>query len=263
MVKGYILGIACGYHDSSAALIKDGRVLGAVEEERFTGIKHDSSFPVNTIKWLLDYNKIQPEDIEVVCFYDDPKKKLDRIKESTKRGGLTNILKRNSIISNNKKEFKEIENNIYKYTHKDVKIVWGDHHLSHVAYSYYTSPYDKAGVVSVDGVGEWETTSLYYVENNNFVKIESVNFPHSLGMLYSAFTAFLGFKPNEGEYKVMGLAPYGNPNKYLERFNDIISPTDKGGYEINMKYFTYDWSDTHMFNEKLGLHHAGHVYVCA
>ena len=254
MVKGYILGIACGYHDSSAALIKDGRVLGAVEEERFTGIKHDSSFPVNTIKWLLDYNKIQPEDIEVVCFYDDPKKKLDRIKESTKRGGLTNILKRNSIISNNKKEFKEIENNIYKYTHKDVKIVWGDHHLSHVAYSYYTSPYDKAGVVSVDGVGEWETTSLYYVENNNFVKIESVNFPHSLGMLYSAFTAFLGFKPNEGEYKVMGLAPYGNPNKYLERFNDIISPTDKVGYEINMKYFTYDWSDTHMFNEKLGLH---------
>jgi carbamoyltransferase len=252
MIKGYILGIACGYHDSAASLIKDGRVLGAVEEERFTGIKHDSSFPTNTIKWLLEYNKITPEDIEVVCFYDDPKKKLDRIEKSTKRGGITNFLKRQSIISRNKKEFKEIENKIYEHTHKDVRVVWGDHHLSHVAYSYYTSPYDKAGIVSVDGVGEWETTSLYYVENNTFTKIQSVDFPHSLGMLYSAFTAFLGFKPNEGEYKVMGLAPYGDYKKYLSKFSQLISPTDDGGYEINMKYFTYDWDDSSMFNEKLG-----------
>jgi carbamoyltransferase len=252
MIKGYILGIACGYHDSAASLIKDGRVLGAVEEERFTGIKHDSSFPTNTIKWLLEYNKITPEDIEVVCFYDDPKKKLDRIEKSTKRGGITNFLKRQSIISRNKKEFKEIENKIYEHTHKDVRVVWGDHHLSHVAYSYYTSPYDKAGVVSVDGVGEWETTSLYYVENNTFTKIQSVDFPHSLGMLYSAFTAFLGFKPNEGEYKVMGLAPYGDYKKYLSKFSKLISPKDNGGYEINMDYFTYDWDDKTMFNEKLG-----------
>lgn len=252
MIKGYILGIACGYHDSAASLIKDGRVLGAVEEERFTGIKHDSSFPTNTIKWLLEYNKITPEDIEVVCFYDDPKKKLDRIEKSTKRGGITNFLKRQSIISRNKKEFKEIENKIYEHTHKDVRVVWGDHHLSHVAYSYYTSPYDKAGIVSVDGVGEWETTSLYYVENNTFTKIQSVDFPHSLGMLYSVFTAFLGFKPNEGEYKVMGLAPYGDYKKYLSKFSKLISPKDNGGYEINMDYFTYDWDDKTMFNEKLG-----------
>ena len=250
-MKGYILGISCGYHDSAAALIKDGKVLGAVEEERFTGIKHDSSFPINTINWLYKSNNIKGKDIEVVCFYDNPQKKLERISKSTKRGPITDYFNRKEILRKNEELFKSFESQMIDVTHKDVIISYSDHHLSHAAYSYYTSPFDKATILSVDGVGEWETTTMYYGEKNKLTKIDSINFPHSLGMLYSTFTAFLGFKPNEGEYKVMGLAPYGNPTKFLSKFDSIISPKKTGGFEINMKYFTYDWSDTHMFNEKL------------
>lgn len=251
MSKGYILGIACGYHDSSAALIKDGSVLGAVEEERFTGIKHDPSFPINTINWLFSEFKIQPDDVEAICFYENPNLKIDRIEKSTSRGGLLNILKRNKIISRNKSEYKILENQINSILGKDTKIIYGDHHLSHVAYAYYTSPFDKASILSVDGVGEWETTSMYYGEGNKLTKLGSVNFPNSLGMLYSAFTAFLGFKPNEGEYKVMGLAPYGDASRYEKQFENIIKITDDS-YEINMDYFVYDYSDEIMFNDKLG-----------
>ncbi len=252
MSKSYILGISSGYHDSSAALIKDGKVLGAVEEERFTGIKHDASFPTNSINWLFSEFKITKDDLEVVCFYETPSLKLDRIKKSTKRGGITNLFKRNSIISRNEDEYKKLEKNLKDIISDDTKIIYSDHHLSHVAYSYYTSQFDKATILSVDGVGEWETTSMYYGEGNRLTKLGSVNFPHSLGMLYSSFTAFLGFKPNEGEYKVMGLAPYGDYKKYLSKFSQLISPTTEGEYEINMNYFTYDWDDKTMFNEKLG-----------
>lgn len=247
----YILGISCGYHDSAAALIKDGKVLGAVEEERFTGLKHDSSFPINTINWLYSEFKITGEDVSVICFYDNPKVKLQRIKKTTKQIPFSNIFKRSEIISRNKKQFEEFEKQMIQITHPDVIVNYGDHHLSHAAYSYYTSPFDKSTILTVDGVGEWETTATYYGEGNKITKISSINFPHSLGMIYSAFTAFLGFKPNEGEYKVMGLAPYGDYKKYFEKFSKLISPTSDGGFVINMKYFTYNWSDTHMFNEKL------------
>ena len=251
-MKGYILGISCGYHDSAAALIKDGKVLGAVEEERFTGIKHDSSFPINTIKWLYTEFGIEGEDIESVAFYDNPKKKLDRIEKSLQRGPITGYFNRRKIVKRNKIKQDTFEKQIYGITHTNVNIFYSDHHLSHAAYSFYTSPYDKASILSVDGVGEWETTTLWYGEGNKISKIQQINFPHSLGMLYSAFTAFLGFKPNEGEYKVMGLAPYGDPKKFLNRFRKLYTLTDDGGFELNMEYFTYDWSDTHMFNEKLG-----------
>lgn len=251
-MTGYILGISCGYHDSAAALIKDGKVLGACEEERFTGIKHDSSFPVNTIKWLYNEFKIDGSDIHSIAFYDNPKKKLKRIEKSVKRGPLTQFFNRGKIISRNKKKSETFEGQMKGITHGDVEIYYGDHHLSHVAYSYYTSPYDKASILSVDGVGEFETTTLYYAENNKISKLQQIDFPHSLGMLYSTFTAFLGFKPNEGEYKVMGLAPYGNPNKYLSKFRKLYKTFDNGSFEVDMNYFTYDWSDTHMFNAKLG-----------
>ena len=251
-MKGYILGIACGYHDSAAALIKDGKVLGACEEERFTGIKHDSSFPTNTINWLYTQFGISGDDIEVVAFYDNPKIKLDRIEQSVKRSPITKYLNRKKIINRNKNNFKNLETQITNITHSDVNIYYGDHHLSHVAYAYYTSPHTRSSILSVDGVGEWDTTTLWYAEGNKISKLQEIKFPHSLGMLYSAFTAFLGFKPNEGEYKVMGLAPYGDYKKYLSKFSQIISPKDNGEYEINMEYFTYDWDDKTMFNEKLG-----------
>ena len=250
MEGGYVLGISCGYHDSAASLIKDGKVLGAVEEERFTGIKHDSTFPLESIKWLYSEFKVNKDDVEAICFYENPDLKLDRIYKSTKRGGWKNYFKRRKIISRNNTEYKKIEKLINVIKGEDTKIIFSDHHLSHVAYSYYTSPFDKATILSVDGVGEWETTSMYYGEGNVLTKIGSVNFPHSLGMLYSSITAFLGFKPNEGEYKVMGLAPYGDSNKYEKEFSKLIYL--KGdSYEIDMSYFTYDYSDEIMFNEKL------------
>ena len=251
-MEGYILGISCGYHDSAAALIKDGKVLGACEEERFTGIKHDSSFPINTIKWLYKEFKISGEDISAVAFYDNPKNKIDRIEKSVKRGPITEYFNRGKILKRNKEKYRMFESQIYNITHHGVNLYYSDHHLSHAAYSFYTSPYDKASILSVDGVGEWETTTLWYGEGNKIAKLQQIEFPHSLGMLYSAFTAFLGFKPNEGEYKVMGLAPYGDPKKFLNKFRKLYTLTDDGGFELNMEYFTYDWSDTHMFNEKLG-----------
>lgn len=251
MNKKYILGIACGYHDSSAALILDGVVIGAMEEERFTGIKHDSTFPTNAINWLYKDNKITGNDISVVTFYENPKLKLERIEESTKRGGLINFFKRKSIIDSNKEQAKEIESKIYEITNPNIILAYGDHHLSHIAYSYYTSPFERATILSVDGVGEWETTVLAFAEGKNITKLQNIKFPHSLGMLYSAMTAFLGFKPNEGEYKVMGLAPYGNSQTYLTKFQQLYTLTEDGGFEINMNYFTYDYSTNSMFNEKL------------
>jgi carbamoyltransferase len=252
MKNKYILGIACGYHDSSACLLKDGKVLGAVEEERFTGIKHDSSFPTNAIEWLYKDNKITGNDISVVAFYENPKLKLERIEESTKRGGILNFFKRRNIIESNKKQAKDIEKNIYEITNDKIILSYGDHHMSHIAYAYYTSPFDRTAILSVDGVGEWETTVMAYADQNLIINMQNVKFPHSLGMLYSAMTAFLGFKPNEGEYKVMGLAPYGNPQTYSKQYSNLIKPTEDGGFEINMDYFEYDHSDSVMFNEKLG-----------
>ena len=248
---GYILGISSGYHDSAAALVKDGLVVGACEEERFTGIKHDNTFPHNTIEWLLNKNNISKDDLDAICFYENPIDKIDRIKTSTKRGGIFNYFKRKKIVKRNENAYTSLYKEINNYKGKNTKVVFSEHHHSHAAYSYYTSPYSNSIIVSVDGVGEWETTSIYLGTRNQIKKLKSYNFPNSLGMFYSAMTAFLGFKPNEGEYKVMGLAPYGNPKKYINKLNKIIYTKPNGEFEIDMKYFTYDYSDTHMFNEKL------------
>ena len=250
MVSGYILGISCGYHDSAASLIKDGKVLGACEEERFTGIKHDSSFPINTINWLVEEFKIKPNDLKAVCFYENPELKLDRIETSTKKGGWKNFFNRLKIISRNKKVYKDTISQLETLRGSETQLIYCDHHLSHLAYSYYTSPFNESALLSVDGVGEWETTSLAKA-SDDIKKIGSVKFPHSLGMLYSTFTAFLGFKPNEGEYKVMGLAPYGDASKYINKFKELYITTKDGGFELNMDYFTYEWSTNSMFNQKL------------
>jgi len=250
MVSGYILGISCGYHDSAASLIKDGKVLGACEEERFTGIKHDSSFPINTINWLVEEFKITPNDLDAVCFYENPKLKLDRIETSTKKGGWKNFFSRLKIISKNKKVYKDTISQLESLRGSKTQLIYCDHHLSHLAYSYYTSPFKESALLSVDGVGEWETTSLA-IADTEIKKIGSIKFPHSLGMLYSTMTAFLGFKPNEGEYKVMGLSPYGDASKHIKKFKELYITTKDGGFELNMEYFTYEWSTNSMFNKKL------------
>jgi len=184
----YLLGISAGYHDSAAALIKDGKVLGAVEEERFTCIKHDASFPFKSIKWLLEDNNITGKDIFSVCYYENPNEKLDRIKSSLERGGFKNILQRPRIVYQNQQQIKDFEKLMVEHTHSDVRIVWGDHHFSHAAYSYYTSGFQKSAIVTVDGVGEWDTTGLFYAEEilidikkslKNFIPLKKMESFHS------------------------------------------------------------------------------------
>lgn len=245
------LGISCFYHDSSVALVKDGKVILAVEEERFSGIKHDNSFPDKSIKWIMKESKLSFEDIEEVCFYEKPLVKTHRI--------VTLCLKNLQISDAFKfaikgfRQYSELKRKL-SWLFSRAKIKFTSHHDSHIGYSYLTSPFKEAAILSIDGVGEWDTTVLAYGENNKWNTLESTKFPHSLGMLYSTFTAFLGFKPNEGEYKVMGLAPYGNPKTFSHKFRDIIYPSEKGGYTLNMKMFQYDKSDEVMFTSELSNH---------
>jgi carbamoyltransferase len=245
------IGISCYYHDSSACLIKDGKVLLAVEEERFSGIKHDSSFPEKSIKWIIEESGFSFEDIEEVCFYEKPLIKTHRV--------VTTCIKNFQIkdafkfgIKGIKQYFNLIKKTKWMFSKAQIKFT--SHHDSHIGYSYLTSPYREAAILSIDGVGEWDTTVLAHGNGNSWETLEATKFPHSLGMLYSTFTAFLGFKPNEGEYKVMGLAPYGNPKTFSHKFREIIYPSKKGGYTLNMEMFDYHKSDTVMFTSKLSEH---------
>ena len=245
------IGISCYYHDSSVCLIKDGKVVLAVEEERFSGIKHDSSFPEKSIKWIIEESRFSFEDIEEVCFYEKPLVKTHRV--------VTNCLKNFQIkdafrfgVKGIKQYFNLVRK--LKWMFSKAQIKFTSHHDSHIGYSYLTSPYREAAILSVDGVGEWDTTVLAHGNGNSWKTLEATKFPHSLGMLYSTFTAFLGFKPNEGEYKIMGLAPYGNPKTFSHKFREIIYPSKKGGYTLNMKMFQYDRSDEVMFTSELSNH---------
>ena len=245
------IGISCYYHDSSVCLIKDGKVVLAVEEERFSGIKHDSSFPEKSIKWIIEESRFSFEDIEEVCFYEKPLVKTHRV--------VTNCLKNFQIkdafrfgVKGIKQYFNLVRK--LKWMFSKAQIKFTSHHDSHIGYSYLTSPYREAAILSIDGVGEWDTTVLAYGKGNSWDTLETTKFPHSMGMLYSTFTAFLGFKPNEGEYKVMGLAPYGNPKTFSHKFREIIYPSKKGGYTLNMKMFQYDKSDEVMFTSELSNH---------
>ena len=245
------IGISCYYHDSSVCLIKDGKVILAVEEERFSGIKHDSSFPEKSIKWIIEESRFSFEDIEEVCFYEKPLVKTHRV--------VTNCLKNFQIkdafkfgVKGIKQYFNLVKKLKWMFSKAEIKFT--SHHDSHIGYSYLTSPYREAAILSIDGVGEWDTTVLAYGNGNSWETLETTKFPHSLGMLYSTFTAFLGFKPNEGEYKVMGLAPYGNPKTFSHKFREIIYPSKKGGYILNMEMFDYHKSDEVMFTSELSNH---------
>ena len=237
----YIIGISYGFHDSAVALIQNGVVLNAVEEERFTGIKHDNTFPINSINWILKNNNISGKDISAVCYYENPKLKYNRDKKSYWKYFWKNPFK-----------FPKKTNSLehFDYIFPNAKVFIGNHHLSHLAYSYFTSDFDESAILSVDGVGEWDTTVLASGKDNTIKRHSEVVYPHSLGLLYSTITAFLGFKPNEGEYKVMGLAPYGTHLFHHKMFDELIKETDDG-FELNMEYFSYHYSDKIMFNTKL------------
>ncbi len=240
------LGISAFYHDSAACLVKDGKVLYAIEEERFTEIKHDSSFPVHSIKWILKKANLRHiSEIDEVCWYENPEKKKDRVlKTFAKRPFKTLYNKLRFLL---KHYIKAPDILMYLYFGYSGKIKYVDHHLSHAAFSYYTSPFKHAAILTVDGVGEWETITISEGRNGKIIKKLSIDFPNSLGMLYSTITAFLGFKPNEGEYKVMGLAPFGNPDVYFKKLDSIF--VKKGNkFEIKQNYFTWEYSDRVMFN---------------
>ena len=236
-----ILGISSFYHDSGACLIDNGIIKAAVQEERFTRIKQDNNFPYKSIEYCLQYANLTIDDIDHIVFYENPKLKLDRILKTflSYKPSKYNIFGK-VIIS----QYKRIK--FLKKKFKNIKFV--NHHQSHAASAFYPSPYDKAVIVTLDGVGEWDTASVGIGIDNKLKLIQTLKFPDSLGFLYSAFTYYCGFKVNSGEYKLMGLAPYGNPIYYDTIINNLIDIRDDGSFSLNLDYFGYYNSD-YMIND--------------
>ena len=241
------LGISAFYHDSAACIVKDGKIIAAAEEERFTGIKHDCSFPKNAINYCLKETGISINKVEQVCWYENPSTKEDRVRKTFGKRPI-----RTFFINRKFQKSKQDQNpkNILQSMGYTGEIRYFDHHYSHAAFSYFSSDFSNSAILTIDGVGEWETVSISLGVGNSIRKLYSIDFPNSLGMLYSTITAYLGFKPNEGEYKVMGLAPYGNPTKYLEKLHKLIEYKHDKFYLLQ-KYFTWEYSDKLMFNKKL------------
>lgn len=245
----YILGISCYYHDAAAALIEDGRLIAAAEEERFTRKKHDFDFPENAIHFCLDRAKISANDLEYVVFYEKPFLKFERILMTTLQSYPRSWKPfREAMITwlGDKMWIKSLLKD--KLGIEDKKILFGDHHTSHAASAFYYSPFEEAAILTVDGVGEWTTATAGVGKGNHIKIIKEIKFPHSLGLLYSAFTAFLGFEVNEGEYKVMGMASYGQPRFVDKIYNHLIKVSPDGSFWINMDYFSYHCSDERTFN---------------
>ena len=247
----YTLGISCYYHDSAAALLKDGHVIAAVEEERFSRKKFDDGFPKRAIEWCLDEAKIKSTQINSVAFYDKPVLKFERLLDNyiaVAPRGLYSFLdvipkwihKRLWIKNEIKKSLKGFKG----------EIIFPEHHMSHAAHAFYTSPFDESAILTIDGVGEWSTTSFGYAKNNSIEITNDIRWPHSLGLFYSAFTYFLGFKVNEGEYKLMGLSSYGTPKYYDLILDNLIDVKDDGSIKLNMDYFAFTY-DKVMTNKKI------------
>jgi len=246
----YSLGISCYYHDSAAAILKDGHVVAAVEEERFSRKKFDDGFPRMAIDWCLKEAGITPEQINSVAFYDKPVLKFERLLDNyiavAPRGlySFLNVIpkwlhKRLWIKEEIKKHMRGYQGNI----------IFPEHHMSHAAHTFFTSPFDEAAILTVDGVGEWSTTSFGSAENTSIKLTNDIRWPHSIGMFYSAFTYFLGFKVNEGEYKLMGLSAYGKPKYYDLILNEILDVKNDGSLHLNLKYFAFTY-DKVMTNQK-------------
>jgi carbamoyltransferase len=242
-----ILGISAYYHDAAACLVIDGEIIAAAQEERFTRKKHDSNFPVNAMSYCLLEGKISSKDIDYVVFYDKPFLKFERLLETylafAPRGfksfatslpiWLKDKLFQKTVITNALKDLWG------KDVIKEEMLLFSEHHLSHAASAFYPSPFEHAAVLTMDGVGEWTTTSLALGSGNKLSVIKEIHFPHSIGLLYSAMTYYTGFKVNSGEYKVMGLAPYGEP-KYANLIKDhLIDIKEDGSFALDMSYFNY------------------------
>jgi len=243
----FILGISAFYHDSAACLIKNGEIIAAAQEERFTRKKHDASFPHQAIKYCLKEANINGDQINNIVFYEKPFIKFERLLETylafAPKGFISfakampvwikdKLFQKSAIIQ-------EIKDTLGKDTDWHERLLFSEHHLSHAASAFYPSPFESAAVLTLDGVGEWTTTSIAIGKENNLKVIKEIHFPHSLGLLYSAFTYYTGFKVNSGEYKVMGLAPYGEP-RYVNLIREkLINVADDGSFQLDMSYFNY------------------------
>ncbi len=234
-----ILGISCFYHDSAAALLDDGKILAAAQEERFTRRKHDFSFPENAVRYCLQEAGITSKELDLVVFYDKPFLKFERILETHLAyapRGLASFLQAIPAWIKQKLWIKELIREDLDY---EGQILFPEHHQSHAASAFYPSPYEEAAILTMDGVGEWATTSYGVGKGNEIQLLAEIRFPHSLGLLYSAFTYYTGFRVNSGEYKVMGLAPYGKPVYKDVILKELIHLREDGSFRLNMKYFDY------------------------
>ena len=243
----YILGISAFYHDSAACIIKDGKIIAAAQEERFTRKKHDAGFPYHSIKFCLKYAGVNVEVIDNVVFYEKPLMKFERLLETYLAfapKGFKSFVKAMPIWIKDKlfqksALIKELKATLGNKVNWHERLLFSEHHLSHAASAFYPSPFESAAVLTLDGVGEWTTTSVAIGKGNNLGVVKEIHFPHSLGLLYSAFTYYIGFKVNSGEYKVMGLAPYGEP-RYADLIREkLITVAEDGSFQLDMNYFNY------------------------
>ncbi len=250
-----ILGISAFYHDSAACILVDGKIIAAAQEERFTRKKHDSSYPRNSIQFVLNYANLKLSEVNQIIFFEKPFLKFERLLETyvafAPKGFLSfskamplwireKLFQKNLLFN----ELKEHDENY----NSDENIFFSDHHLSHASSAFFPSPFEEAIVLTADGVGEWATTTVAVGKGNNLEIKKEIHFPHSLGLLYSAFTYYTGFKVNSGEYKLMGLAPYGK-SIYVEKIKKLVDIKDDGTFRLNQKYFNYSTGLT-MINNK-------------
>jgi len=234
-----ILGISAFYHDSAAAIIIDNVVVAALEEERFTRIKHDNAFPTQAIQRVLQIANLTVNDIDAIAYYEKPLLKFERLLDSFVRTYPFALKPFLQAIPDWLGLKIKVEETIRKNVGFSDKIYYIPHHLSHAASAYYTSPYKNAAILTIDGVGEYQTTALWHGKNDTIIPLASLRFPHSIGLLYSTFTAFLGFKINEDEYKLMGLAAYGRPS-YYDQIRKIIDIEEDGSYHLNLSYLGFE-----------------------
>ena len=251
-----ILGISAFYHDSAATILIDGKIIAAAQEERFTRKKHDANYPYNAIKFVLDYSNLTLNEVDQIIFFEKPFLKFERLLETYLAfapRGFKSFCKAMPIwlkdkLFQKKMLYEQLKEQDTNFDNID-KIFFSDHHLSHASSAFFPSPFEEAVVLTADGVGEWATTTVAIGKGNNLEIKKEIHFPHSLGLLYSAFTYYTGFKVNSGEYKLMGLAPYGKPI-YVEKItNNLIDIKDDGTFRLNQEYFDYATGLT-MTNEK-------------